>query len=290
MNVLHGCRRYYVVTWTTVAGGSPIHRQVPITPAIGWEGLAVSRMHAVRCGGVRPSLVQSALPGHRLPARRTISAPRKEREIFIVTRRSGGIAVRADKQHAVEVQEQRHTTTAALALFSLLCIQPDVAFASDAVTGSPPASSYYVSLGLFLLTLPGLWSLIKRSPKAKIKRKTFEVDGPAVEGHMPASLGQAAALVLYTAISLASTALVLSIAAPFGGNWWYLMCLISPAAGAYYLKNAERTEEFKVKMTTSDDDKTTDITVQGDEEEIERFRKELDLYEKGMEYVKGILE
>uniref|UniRef100_A0A7S1CVW9 Uncharacterized protein n=1 Tax=Picochlorum oklahomense TaxID=249345 RepID=A0A7S1CVW9_9CHLO len=285
--------------------------------------MQVSRMHAVRCGGVRPSLVQSALPGHRLPARKTISAPRKEREIFIVTRRSGGIAVRAEKQHAVEVQEQRHTTTAALALFSLLCIQPDVAFASDAVTGSPPASSYYVSLGLFLLTLPGLWSLIKRSPKAKIKRKTFEVDGPAVEGHMPldtrarqifsyfknynytvkstgevivfegnyrASLGQAAALVLYTAISLASTALVLSIAAPFGGNWWYLMCLISPAAGAYYLKNAERTEEFKVKMTTSDDDKTTDITVQGDEEEIERFRKELDLYEKGMEYVKGILE
>ena len=42
---------------------------------------------------------------------------------------------------------------------------------------------------------------------------------------------------------LASTALVLSIAAPFGGNWWYLLCLISPAAGAYYLKNAERQEE-----------------------------------------------
>ena len=190
-------------------------------------------------------------------------------------------------------------------------------------TSSPPASSYYVSLGLFLLTLPGLWSLIKRSPKAKIKRKTFEVEGPAVASHMPldtrarqifnyfknynytvketgevivfegnyrASLGQAAALVLYTAISLASTALVLSIAAPFGGNWWYLMTLISPAAGAYYLKNAERTEEFQVKMTTSDDDKTTDITVQGDEEEIERFRKELQLMEKGMEYVKGILE
>lgn len=29
------------MTWTTVAGGSPIHPQVPITPAIGWEGLAV---------------------------------------------------------------------------------------------------------------------------------------------------------------------------------------------------------------------------------------------------------
>ena len=68
------------------------------------------------------------------------------------------------------------------------------------------------------------------------------------------------------------------------------MTLISPAAGTYYMKNAERTEEFQVKMTTSDDDRVTDIVVQGDEEEIERMRKELELREKGMEYVKGILE
>ena len=95
---------------------------------------------------------------------------------------------------------------------------------------------------------------------------------------------------LYTLISLASTALVLSIAAPWGGNWWYSMCLISPAAGAYYVKNANRTEEFRVKMVTADNDTTTDIVVEGDEEEIDRFRRELGLVEKGMEYVKGILE
>ena len=180
-----------------------------------------------------------------------------------------------------------------------------------------------MSLSLPLLSCAGLWSLIKRAPKAKIKRKTFEVPGPGAPGHVPldarasqifsyfknynytikatgevivfegkyrASLGQAAALVLYTFISLASTALVLSIAAPFGGSWWYSMCLISPAAGAYYLKNANRTEEFKVKMVTSDNDETTDIVVEGDDEEIDRFRKELGLVEKGMEYVKGILE
>ncbi len=209
-----------------------------------------------------------------------------------------------------------------LSLSLFLAANPAFADATPPTT-APPASSYYVSLGLFLLTLPGLWSLIKRSPKAKIKRKTFEVAGPAVPSHMPldtrarqifnyfknynytvketgevivfegnyrASVGQAAALVMYTAISLASTALVLSIAAPFGGNWWYLMTLISPAAGAYYFKNAERTEEFQVKMSTADDDRTTDITVQGDEEEIDRFRKELDLLEKGMVRVKGILE
>lgn len=221
-------------------------------------------------------------------------------------------------------EESKTVTLSTTLLFMLMASMVDSSAAyADGMASSPPASSYYVSLGLFLFTLPGLWSLIKRSPKAKIKRKTFEVAGPAVAGHMPldtrarqifnyfknynyavketgevivfegnyrASVGQAAALVLYTAISLASTALVLSIAAPFGGNWWYLMTLISPAAGAYYFKNANRTEEFQVKMTTSDDDKTTDITVQGDEEEIDRFRKELELYEKGMEYVKGILE
>lgn len=213
-------------------------------------------------------------------------------------------------------------STSMLLILMASLVDSSAAYADD-MASSPPASSYYVSLGLFLFTLPGLWSLIKRSPKAKIKRKTFEVAGPAVAGHMPldtrarqifnyfknynyivketgevivfegnyrASVGQAAALVLYTAISLASTALVLSIAAPFGGNWWYLITLISPAAGTYYFQNANRTEEFQVKMTTSDDDKTTDITVQGDEEEIDRFRKELELYEKGMEYVKGILE
>ena len=45
-----------------------------------------------------------------------------------------------------------------------------------------------------------------------------------------------------------------------------------------------------MKMVTSDDDTTVDITVEGDAEEIERFRRELDLTPKGMVRVKGILE
>jgi hypothetical protein len=44
-------------------------------------------------------------------------------------------------------------------------------------------------------------------------------------------------------LGLASAALVLSIAAPFGGNWWYGITLISPAAGAYYLRKGDREEE-----------------------------------------------
>ena len=51
-----------------------------------------------------------------------------------------------------------------------------------------------------------------------------------------------------------------------------------------------REEEFSIKMVTSDDDKTVDVVVQGDEEEITRMTKELALKEKGMVYVPGILE
>ena len=47
---------------------------------------------------------------------------------------------------------------------------------------------------------------------------------------------------------------------------------------------------MRVKMVTSDDDMTTDIIVEGDQEEIARMSKELGLTEKGMVYVKGIFE
>lgn len=51
---------------------------------------------------------------------------------------------------------------------------------SDAAVDVPEAggvsyskASYYTVLGLYLFSFPGLWSTIKRSTKAKIKRKTY---------------------------------------------------------------------------------------------------------------------
>lgn len=51
---------------------------------------------------------------------------------------------------------------------------------SDAAVLPPEAGeisyskySYYTVLGLYLLSFPGLWSTIKRSTKAKFKRKTY---------------------------------------------------------------------------------------------------------------------
>ena len=48
---------------------------------------------------------------------------------------------------------------------------------------------------------------------------------------------------------LASTALVLSIAAPFGGQNWYYLTLLSPLSGAYYWQRGTRQEEMQVCVT-----------------------------------------
>lgn len=43
-------------------------------------------------------------------------------------------------------------------------------------------ASYYTVLGLYVMSFPGIWSQIKRSTKAKVKRKTYISDGEAVDG------------------------------------------------------------------------------------------------------------
>jgi len=166
--------------------------------------------------------------------------------------------------------------------------------------------------------------------KSKVVRKTYEVPGPAAiggratrelagdivaffqannyqitdatdvivfEGTQAPLVGRAAFLTFCVFIALASLALVLTIVeqATFDGNFglgnlWYLSTLISPLAGKFYLDNAERTDQVSVKLVTEDDESLTDIIIQGDDEEVERFQKTLDLREKGMIYVKGILE
>lgn len=188
--------------------------------------------------------------------------------------------------------------------------------------GNADPKSYFTVLALFLLSVPGLYSQVKRSPKAKIKRKTFEMAGPAADepvamdawagklfqymknynyevketgevitfaGNYRSSRGQAVAITFYMFVGMLCCGLVFSIAAP-GGNLWYLLTLLTPLAPWYYYQNADRQEEFSIKMLTSDDEKTVDILVQGDEEEIERMTKELGLFEKGKVYVPGLLE
>ena len=194
--------------------------------------------------------------------------------------------------------------------------------AGPGVLDGQTSKSYYATLFLFVLSAPGLYSLVKRSAKSKIARKTFELPGPKAagdaalplddvareismyfkrnnyvvadagevitfEGNIAPERGTAAYITFCIAIGLLCVGLVCSIALP-GGNFWYSLVLISPLSGKYYLDNAGRKENVKVKMV--DNEVTTDVIVEGDAEEIERFRRDLNLCEKGMVRVKGILE
>ncbi|KAG8470191.1 hypothetical protein KFE25_008612 [Diacronema lutheri] len=201
---------------------------------------------------------------------------------------------------------------------------------SLAEVDSQSANSYYATLGLFVLTFPGIFSQVTRATKAKVKRKTYELPGPAVEGakaikqvagevvgHFQANnykiktagdtiifegkkigtKGQAAFLTFCVFMSLGSLSLVLTIfeKQAFGdsgfqlGNLWFLSTLVSPLAGKYYLDNSERTDEVSVKLVIADDERTIDLTIEGDEPELERIEENLKLMQKGMEYVPGLL-
>ncbi|RZC59493.1 hypothetical protein C5167_006798 [Papaver somniferum] len=182
-------------------------------------------------------------------------------------------------------------------------------------------ASYYTSLGLFVISVPGLWSLIKRSVKSKVVKKTFVGEGEAkmkgpnqvageilsfftrnnfavsdrgetitFEGEMVPSSSQAALLTFCTCISLLSVGLVLTITVPDVGDKWYYLTVLSPLAGAYYWKKASRKEKIQVKMMVAEDGTLSEIVVQGDDQQVEQLRKELQLSEKGMVYVKGLFE
>jgi hypothetical protein len=71
-------------------------------------------------------------------------------------------------------------------------------------------------------------------------------------------------------------------------NWFYLV-LLSPYAGVYYWRSGDRVDDMKIKLATSDDETMNEITIEGNDEEIERIWRTLDLQEKGMVRVEGIM-
>jgi hypothetical protein len=53
-------------------------------------------------------------------------------------------------------------------------------------------ASYYTVLGLYLISFPGLWSTVKRSTSAKMKRKVYVTPGEASSDPKAMSLRQQA--------------------------------------------------------------------------------------------------
>jgi len=201
--------------------------------------------------------------------------------------------------------------------------------ASQSFAPTYSKASYYTTLALYAASFPGLWSQIKRSTKAKVKRKTYVSTGEAAEGgkelrqqageimaYMKAnnyevaeagetitfrglvarSTSQAFFLTFCTALGMASLALVLQIQFQdlvlpgIGAPNWFLLTLLSPYAGIYYWRSGDRVDDMKVKLAANDDDTLNEVTIEGNDEEIERMWRTLDLQEKGMVKVEGILE
>eukprot|EP00667_Euglena_gracilis_P011451 EG_transcript_11702 len=237
-------------------------------------------------------------------------------------------ARKAQPVQPLEGTDKAFDWTASLATM-LLLLTPEAALAAEQ-SGGYSLASYYTALGTYVLALPGLYSLVTRSVKPKIVRKTYVMPGqnagglPMKEiagkilfyftakrgfelkeagktvtfrGKVAKKRGQAAFLTFCVFLSLLSLGLVIQTieTASLGqgqglGNWWYAVSLISPLAGKYYLDNADVDQELQVKIITDDELKETEVIVQGDDAELEGLRTEFDWQEKGMVRVKGLFE
>lgn len=201
---------------------------------------------------------------------------------------------------------------------------------SDATEPTFSKASYYTTLALYAASFPGLWSTVKRSTVAKVKRKTYTSAGEnsdvagakamkqqaaeimaymkannyevadagsviTFRGIVARSASQAFFLTFCTAIGMASLALVLQIQFQeltlpgIGAPNWFLLTLLAPYAGIYYWKSGDRVDEIKVKLTSNDEETMNDIVIEGNDEEIDRMWRALELTEKGMVKIDGIL-
>jgi len=208
---------------------------------------------------------------------------------------------------------------------------------SDAVSKQPivpgastySKTSYYTTLGLYVLSFPGIWSQVKRSTKAKTKRKTYVSDGEALEtgkdlrqqageimaymkannyevveagevitfrGLVKKSLSQALFLTCCVIFGMGSLALVLQIGLQdfslpiIGVPNWFVLCFLGPYAGIYYWRSGDRVDDIKVKLSSNDEETENSIVVEGNDDEIERMWQTLELREKGMIKVDGLFE
>ncbi|KAJ8599738.1 hypothetical protein CTAYLR_003415 [Chrysophaeum taylorii] len=163
-------------------------------------------------------------------------------------------------------------------------------------------ASLYATLGLYVLSFPGLYSLIKRSTKVQLVQKTFVFDDDGREmreiagevmaymrannyavaeaadtitfkGVVESSKSQAFFLSFCAFVGLASLALVLQIQLPQIGSYWFLMILLSPYAGIYYWQNASQDNEFKIKLEERDEPQAKALVVRGGKEDVERMAR-----------------
>ena len=189
-------------------------------------------------------------------------------------------------------------------------------------------ASLYTTLFLFVISFPGIISLVTRATKVSLDQRTYVLPGPAVEGAK--ELRQVAAelmayfqannykvaeagetIIFKGAIEKSKSQAFFLSACMFGGLWtlalvlsigvpkigplevdklWFLLTLPSPYAGWYYWQNAQVDGEIRVRLLTTDNEEQTEVTVQAGKEQLDQFAAVMDYNEKGKIRVRGILE
>ncbi len=98
------------------------------------------------------------------------------------------------------------------------------------------------------------------------------------EGVVRPSVFLAVFLSLLAAIGVLCLVLVLSIVLPGWSNFWFGLLLLSPLAGVFYWKGAERVEQVSLKVEPSSGAESHSvITVRAHRDELEELQRSLEL-------------
>jgi Flp pilus assembly protein TadB len=96
------------------------------------------------------------------------------------------------------------------------------------------------------------------------------------EGIVRPSVFLAVFLSLLASVGVLCLVLVLSMVLPDWSNFWWGLLLISPLAGVFYWKGAERVEQVSLKLEPSTDSQSV-ITVKAHRDELAELQRSLEL-------------
>ncbi len=111
--------------------------------------------------------------------------------------------------------------------------------------------------------------------------KSFEGEESPItwEGMVQASIAMALFLSFLAVIGLFCLALVLVIIAPAVGKFWFALLLLSPLAGVFYAKRAERLEEVSYRIRAAQDDGGCVLSISAHRDEIISLQQRLTFQE-----------
>ncbi|MCY6491491.1 cofactor assembly of complex C subunit B [Leptolyngbya sp. GGD] len=96
------------------------------------------------------------------------------------------------------------------------------------------------------------------------------------EGVVRPSVFLAVFLSLLASVGALCFALVLTMVLPDGSNFWWGLLLVSPLAGVFYWKGAERVEQVSLKLEGGTDARSV-ITVRAHRDELAELQRSLEL-------------